>query len=303
MIGGIVEIAENGRYLSLYRGFLVVKTASEELGRVPLDDITALILSAQQVSLSKNVMNALLERKAAIITTGKNWHPSGITLPITAHHGHAGILQHQIKLSEPRRKRLWQSIVKAKITNQKDILILVGAAENKIKELEILGKRVKSGDPDNMEAQASRHYWPALMGGGFRRDRNADDHNALLNYGYTVLRAATARYVVASGLHPALGIHHKSSVNSFALIDDLMEPFRPVIDWTVYNLQSQKNELDPETKKKLVSVLTMDLKSEDDISPLVNCLGKLAQSFVHCVNGTNDKLRLPRLNIFPEVES
>ena len=302
MIGGIVEIAENGRYLSLHRGFLIVKTKTEELGRVPLDDITALILSAQQVSISKNVMNALLERKSIIITTGPNWHPSGVTLPMTAHHGHAGILQHQIQLSEPKKKRLWQSIVKAKITNQKDILTLAGADENKIRELGTLAKRVKSGDPENMEAQASRHYWPALMGTQFKRDRKAEDHNILLNYGYTILRAATARYVVASGLHPALGLHHKSSVNSFALIDDLMEPFRPVFDWKVFELQKLEKQLEPETKRSLVSILTMDLKSGDEVSPLINCLGKLAQSLIHCIKGTNDKLRLPNLIIHP-VES
>ncbi len=295
MIGGLVEIAQNGRFLSLYRGFLIIKTGDIELGRVPLDDITALILSAQQISISKNVINALLERKAVIITTGKNWHPSGITLPIAGHYGHAGILQDQIKLSEPRKKRLWQTIVRAKITNQKDTLRRIGTEDSKIRELDALAKRVKSGDPENMEAQASRHYWPALMGRDFRRNRKSEDHNVLLNYGYTVLRAATARHVVAAGLHPALGLHHSSQINSFALIDDLMEPFRPVVDWRVFELRKQEKELDPDTKRSLAAILTLDMKIQEEVSPLINCLSKLAQSLVRCIESSEEKLKLPEV--------
>lgn len=295
MIGGVVEIAEDGRHLSLFRGFLKVSEGATELGRVPLDDITALVLSAHQISLSKNIMTALLERKVIIVTTGKNWHPLGLTLPLEAHYGHAGILRDQIAISEARRKRLWQHLVRSKIENQKYILEHVGANPDKVQELGVLMKRVRSGDPDNIEAQAARHYWPALMGKGFRRDRTLDGTNAFLNYGYTILRAATARAVVAAGLHPALGLHHKSQVNAFALVDDLMEPFRPIVDGKVAKIAHEAEELTPEYKRALVSLLQLDLLTEKGASPLVNCLYQLARSVVVCLTDKEASLQLPQL--------
>src|SRR3990167_1818385 len=230
MIGGIVEVAEPDRYISVHRGFLKVSDENTELGRVPLDDITALILSAPQVTITKNLMVELAERKAVIVTCGRNWHPISITLPFAAHFEAAGILHDQIAAGEPLKKRLWQTIVKAKIAHQATVLDRHHPGHPKLAELAVLERRVKSGDPDNMEAQAARHYWPALMGKGFRRDRDMADVNAYLNYGYTVLRAAAARAVCAAGLHPALGLHHCARLNPFALVDDIMEPFRPLID-------------------------------------------------------------------------
>lgn len=297
MIGGVVEIAEDGRHLSLFRGFLKVSEGTTELGRVPLDDITALILSAHQISLSKNIMTALLERKVIIVTTGKNWHPLGLTLSLDAHYAYAGILRDQIGVSEARRKRLWQHLVRAKIENQKYILERFGTNRDKAQELAALVKRVKSGDPDNIEAQAARHYWPALMGTDFRRDRNLGGQNGFLNYGYTVLRAATARAVVAAGLNPALGLHHKSQVNAFALVDDLMEPFRPLVDGKVARFEGGEDELTPAHKRALVGLLQLDLLTDKGASPLVNCLHQLARSLVVCLSDKNATLQVAQLRL------
>lgn len=296
MIGGVVEIAEDGRHLSLFRGFLKVSAGDVELGRVPLADITALVLSAHQISLSKNIMTALLERKVAIITTGANWHPLGITLPLEAHYGHAGILRDQIALSPARHKKMWQQLVRSKIAHQQYILARMRGNARKEQELATLIKRVRSGDPDNIEAQAARQYWPALMGQDFRRDRDLAGVNACLNYGYTILRAATARAVVAAGLHPALGLHHKSQVNAFALVDDLMEPFRPLVDGIV--VQFDRDSLDvltPEHKRALVAVLQFDLLTDKGASPLVNCLHSLARSLVVCLTEKDAELQIPQL--------
>ena len=296
MIAGIVEIAEDGRSLSLYRGFLKVSDGGTELGRVPLDDISALILSAHQIQISKNIITALMERNVTIITTGQNWHPLGITLPLGAHHAHAGILYRQIELGEVRRKRLWQQVVCCKIENQKYILESHSSRTDKITELGVLLKRVRSGDPDNIEAQAARHYWGALMGKGFKRDRTLMDANRFLNYGYTVLRAATARAVVGAGLHPALGLHHKSKVNGFALVDDLMEPFRPLVDAKVLQIATDKTELEPADKRALAAVLQVDILTDKGASPVINCLHYLAQSLVTCLADKQAVLQLPHLN-------
>jgi CRISPR-associated protein Cas1 len=278
MIGGLVEIAESGRHVSVYRGFLKVSEDGNEIGRVPLDDITALILSGPQITLSKALLVELAERKAVIVTSGRNWHPVSLTLPFGAHFESAGVLRDQIDMSEPFRKRLWQQVVQDKIRNQASVLRYHAPDSGVVTELEVLGRRVKSGDPENMEAQAARRYWPALMGKDFRRDRNAEGTNAFLNYGYTVLRAATARAVCGSGLHPALGLHHGSRVNSFALVDDLMEPFRPMVDLVAMELSATSESVGVEEKRRLAAVLQTDMVAENGFSPVVNCIVRLAQS-------------------------
>lgn len=280
MIGGIVEIAESGRHLSVYRGFLKVSEDGAEIGRVPLDDITALILSGPQITLSKTLMVEMAERRAVIITCGRNWHPLSFTLPFGVHFESAGILKDQINMKEPLRKRLWQHIVQSKIMAQRTILELHAPQSPAIGELDILIRRTGSGDPENMEAQAARQYWPALMGPEFRRKQQAAGPNAFLNYGYTVLRAATARAVCGTGLHPALGLHHGSRVNPFALVDDLMEPFRPMVDSIVRELtqDSTNTDMGTEEKRTLVAVLQRDMLSENGLSPVINCISRAAQS-------------------------
>lgn len=290
MIGGLVEIAEDGRHLSVHRGFLKVSEEGGEIGRVPLDDISALILSGPQVTLSKSLMVGLAERKAVIVTCGRNWHPVSFTLPFGVHFETAGILRDQIEMSEPLRKRLWQQVVRAKIANQAAVLVRRHPDSRACSELGVLRRRVKSGDPENMEAQAARHYWPALMGSDFRRNREADGKNALLNYGYTVLRAATARAVCGSGLHPALGLHHGSRVNPFALIDDLMEPFRPMIDSVVMDMPDVDSEIQPENKRLLAAVLQEDMMLETGLAPVANCLARLAQSLTASLSAKSPAL-------------
>ncbi|MEX0760279.1 MAG: type II CRISPR-associated endonuclease Cas1, partial [Tistlia sp.] len=189
MIGGLVEVMEAGRHLAVHRGFLKVSDEGGEIGRVALDDITALILAGPQVTLSKALMVELAERRAVIVTCGRNWHPVALTLPFDSHFESAGVLHDQIAASEPLRKRLWQALVRAKIANQAQVLKRYRPAHPALDELDVLFRQVRSGDLDNREAQAARHYWPALMGSEFRRDRRAEGVNALLNYGYTVLRA------------------------------------------------------------------------------------------------------------------
>lgn len=280
MIGGLVEIADEGRHLCVYRGFLKVLDGQEELGRVPLDDIDSLILSGAQITLTKALIVALAERKATIVTCGPNWHPVSLSLPYGVHYLTAGVLQDQISASVPLKKRLWQQVVQAKINNQALTLQRHVPASKIINELKVLCRRVRSGDPENLEAQAARRYWPALMGDEFRRDQMADGANVFLNYGYTVLRAATARAVCGSGLHPALGIHHGSKTNAFALVDDLMEPFRPLVDSVAQDMSNRSTELGVEQKRRLAAILKEQVVLGSKLTPVVNSLTQLAQSLV-----------------------
>ena len=296
MIGGLVEIsATTQRHLSVYRGFLKVSEKENEIGRVPLDDITALILSGHQITVSKNLMVELAERKAIIVTCGKNWHPISFSMPYGTHFDAAGIFHDQIAASIPLKKRMWQQIVRRKIFNQ--ALVLQRHTQDAAVIQKILGltKRVQSGDATNVEAQAARLYWPTLMGKNFRRGRSLGGMNIFLNYGYTVLRAAVARAICGAGLHSALGLHHRGRGNMFALVDDLIEPFRPLVDSTVKSITLERNDLGPEQKRNIASVLQEDMLMEESPSPVVNCLNRCAQSLVSSLADKKTKLVIAQI--------
>jgi len=299
MVTHVVEITEDGHYLSKFRGFMIVKRGDDEIGRVPLDDMTALILSAHQITLSKNLMMALAERKAPIITCGKSYHPLSLALPYGNHHDQTGVLWAQIDASKPLMKKLWQSVVREKINNQRLALGYFDPTLKTLSELDTLSRRVKSGDPENMEAQAARLYWTSLLGKDFRRDFETGFENALLNYGYSVLRAATARAVCGAGLTPALGIHHHNRKNAFALVDDLMEPFRPLVDKTVKDIVDQPgvgaDDLTPDIKRNLSKILDLDVGLEKGTSSVMNALHRLAQTFVTSLHDKENKLEFPEL--------
>lgn len=299
MVTQVVEIAEDGNHLSKYRGFMTIKRERIEVARVPLDDITVLILSAHQITLSKALMVELAERKVPIMTCGKNYHPLAFSLPYDTHFDQTGILWAQIECSQPLAKRIWQSVVVEKITNQHVVLEYFEATSPALQELAILAKRVKSGDPENMEAQAARHYWTALLGTDFRRDRQTGAENSLLNYGYSILRAATARAVCGAGLTPALGIHHHNRKNSFALVDDLMEPYRPLVDMTVREIIDEgglaQDTLTPEIKRDLTKILDIDVQLEKGVSTVMNSLHRLAQTFVSSLHMKENKIEFPTL--------
>ncbi len=294
MQGRIVEVAEDRRHLSVYRGFMLVHNTGDErqeLGRVALDDMAALIASAYGISYTNNLLVALAERGVPFVLCAANHKPVGMLWPIDGHHLQAHRFDAQIACTLPTKKRLWASLVKAKLVQQAAVLEATGVAAA---PLQTLAKNVRSGDPDNLEAQGARKYWGLLFGPLFRRDQEADGLNALLNYGYTVLRAATARAVVAAGLHPSIGLHHSHDNNAMRLVDDLMEPFRPIVDWTVWQLQhTQPCYINPETKRALVKSLYLDLATPAGNTPVLFAIQKLATSLAQVLTNERTELDLP----------
>ena len=229
-----------------------------------------------------------------IVVLGSNYLPSGIFYPTNPHYLHKQKINLQIQSSKPLEKRLWQQVVKAKILNQATILSYFTTDDEK--QLFELAKKVSSGDKENLEAQAARKYWQRLFGLDFRRNFESAGINSMLNYGYAVLRAATARAIFASGLHPAIGIHHSNQENAFCLVDDLMEPFRPIVDFVVKKIaEENKNieELTPEIKKSLTKILNLDLTTCAGTTPINNCLTKLCQSFVRSLENQEANLDFP----------
>jgi CRISP-associated protein Cas1 len=197
----------------------------------------------------------------------------------------------QLASKLPMRKRLWQTLIKCKIAHQASLLEAWNFDSVGLKRLH--GK-VRSGDPENIEAQAARRYWSTLFGTGFKRDREADGANALLNYGYTVLRSATARFVVAAGLHPTVSLHHANQLNPMRLVDDLIEPFRPYVDGTVRTLVEQgKLDVNAETKRALAMLLYTDHETTRGISPLIQSIERLCVSLALVFLDERKALDLP----------
>ncbi|SNX60781.1 CRISPR-associated protein, Cas1 family [Nitrosomonas ureae] len=294
MIGRIVEVADDRRHLFLSRGFMVVKDTEgerKELGQIPLDDIAAVIANAHGLSYTNNLLVALAERCAPFVLCAANHNAVGMVLTIDGNYQQAKRFDVQLAASQPLKKRLWADIVKSKLQQQSDALEAAGAP---FIPLQALVRKVRSGDPDNFEAQGARRYWGLLFGDDFRRDQQSDGLNAMLNYGYTVLRATTARAVVAAGLHPTIGLHHSNESNAMRLVDDLMEPFRPVIDLKVWQLhQHGESQVTPDSKRELVRTVYDDMQTSVGATPLMVCTQKLATSLAQVFMGERNKMDLP----------
>lgn len=289
----IVDIATDGRHLSAYRGFMLISEEREEIGRIPLDDVGAVIIHAHGVTWSTNLVVALAERGALMVLCGSNHAPVAVCMPLDGHHGQNARMRAQWDAGKPLAKQLWRDVVVAKIRWQAAVLEAQGIDAT---AFDMLARRVRSGDPDNVEAQAARRYWPLLMGDDFRRDRASGGQNGLLNYGYTVLRSLIARSVVAAGLHPSIGIHHANRGNPFALADDLIEPFRPLVDALTLQLAARGClEVTPEAKRAFAGLIAFDLAGEMGTTTVSVAAVKLAQSVARCFEtGRASELTLPR---------
>ena len=291
MIGRVVEIATDGVHLSVDRGFMAVSQDHERIGQVALDDIAALVIHGHGATWSANLTARLAERGVPIVICGSNHAPVALVWPIDGHFEQGRRMQAQADATKPLRKRLWRELVRSKILAQADALKAFGLRSAGLRDL---AAKVRSGDPANIEGMAARRYWPLMMGKEFRRDRKSGGANAMLNYGYMNLRAATARSILAAGLHPSLSVHHESRGNALRLADDLMEPFRPYVDGVVKKLQEiGAGELDRDTKAAIVKVTTLDLEGPKGASPLQTCMDRLATSLALTYMGERKTLELP----------
>ncbi|MFZ2599810.1 type II CRISPR-associated endonuclease Cas1 [Corynebacterium casei] len=294
MIGRIVEIADDKRHLFVNRGFLVVRDTDgerKELGQIPLDDIAAVIANAHGITYTNNLLVALAERGVPFVLCAPNHNAVGMLLTLDGHHVQSKSIEAQLKASQPTHKRLWAAVVRSKLEQQAAAL---EAAGGPVAPLSALVSKVRSGDPENLEGVGARRYWRLLFGEDFRRDQDAGGANALLNYGYTVARASTARAVVAAGLHPSIGLHHSNDANPLRLVDDLMEPFRPIVDLKVWQLvRNGEGQVTPDTKRALVRTLYDDMQTSVGATPVMVCMQKLATSLAQVYLAERDKLDLP----------
>lgn len=292
MIKRCVEISSGPTHIMVRHNQLALMRDGEEIGRIPIEDLGVLLVDHPSVTYTHTALTALLANNVALVVCGGNHHPTGLVLPMEGHTVQAEAIARQASAAPRLKRRLWKGIVRAKITNQAHALEQAGREAG---GLHALARMVKSGDPENKEAQAARRYWPLLFGSGFRRRRSGVAPNALLNYGYMVLRASVARAICGAGLHPSLGLHHRNKYNAFALADDLMEPFRPVVDITVFRLWEEGvRSLSPETKAELLGILSAPVDWEGQKSPLAIALHRSAASLRRVLSGEQKDLCLPR---------
>ncbi|MCO5332840.1 MAG: type II CRISPR-associated endonuclease Cas1 [Pyrinomonadaceae bacterium] len=260
MIKRTVEISTPGCYVHTKDDQLVIERDGFKVGSVPIEDLGVLILDSPQLLITSSVMRSC-EQNVSVIFTDSKHLPSSLTLPFSVNSIQTKVLNGQIGISLPTKKRLWSAIISQKISNQARSLELCGKDGNALKGI---AARVKSGDPENLEAFAAKLYWKKLFGDDFHTDRDLPDHNMFLNYGYAIVRAATARAIVGTGLHPSLGINHKNQYNPFPLADDLVEPLRPFVDVRTYSVLSELSgsneelELTRDIKKQFLALLADD---------------------------------------------
>lgn len=300
----------NPAYLSLANSQLVIKLPEVEkstmpdsfkqnaVRTIPVEDIGIVILDHTQITVTQGLLEALLENNCAVITCDNAHLPVGLLLPLCGNYTQSERFRYQIEASLPLKKQLWQQTISAKILNQAAVLHNVRKIETG--NMSAWADRVKSGDSENMEARAAAYYWKNAFPQNphFVRDREGENPNNLLNYGYAILRAVVARSLVASGLLPTFGIHHRNKYNAYCLADDIMEPYRPYVDklvMDIYDTNPSVQELTTELKRALLEIPVLDVTIQGKRSPLMIAVSTTTASLYKCYCGESRKIIYPSM--------
>jgi CRISPR-associated protein Cas1 len=286
---------ESAAHLSFKNGQLVCAPQEGEPRTVPVEDIGFIVLDNHSITLSLRLIEELTSNNAAVVFCDQKHLPAGMTFSFSGNTTHAETLNAQMAMSVPLKKNLWKQTVEFKIKNQATFLEKAGVESEALRKL---ASAVKSGDATNREGAAARIYWQKLFGEEFRRDRFGDAPNNLLNYAYTILRAAVARSLVGSGLYPAIGIHHQNKYNAFALADDIIEPYRPYADEIVFEMWKSAEgslELSKEQKQQILKLLAVDVHMTNTLRPLMVGLSYTTASLVRCITGEQREIDYPEM--------
>lgn len=302
MIKRTIEISQSPAHLTVKLDQLLVQPhdqPAESHRSIPCEDIGVVLVDHQQTTYTHAALSRLVDFDAVVVVCGRDHLPNGILLPLSDHSQVVWRIHDQLSISKPLQKQLWKQLVQAKIRAQ---AMNLPDGSPKRGQLLAMVRRVKSNDSSNHESQAARIYWSSWLPAEikFRRDRDGDPPNNMLNYGYSVVRASIARALVAAGLLPALGLHHHNRSNAFCLADDLMEPLRPMVDLRVRQLflDHHRRDLDQPTKAGLLEVLTWPVMTEGisgGRGPLMVAIQRMVGSLVRCYQGHTRSLVIPAL--------
>lgn len=283
----IIDVS-NPAHLRTANKQLVIEQESRVAATFPIEGLEVILLSHPQITASIGLMQQCLESKVPIIVCDQKHMPKGYLFNPLAHTLHSKVLKLQAGASLPLKKQIWATLVRAKISGQSYVLSTKDKPDGGLSQLV---DRVKSGDPENIEAQAAVRYWRRLFGSEFRRNPDLDGVNSLLNYGYAIVRAATARSLAAAGLYPSIGLFHHNQYNHFCLADDLMEPTRPLVDNTVYDLcQDHIPSVDRSTKTTLLAVLQQEVAYDGRKYYLTDALHRSASSLAQALESGHGKI-------------
>ena len=283
MTDRIIEIADTAAYLSLENRLLKIQLPDRQTTTVPVSEIQCLILANPAVKITGALLSHLADAGAIVVVSGPNRLPTAMQLPLNGNYIQNERFRAQVSASQPLNKRLWQLIVKEKIKSQG--LLLKSRCGDDFNLLK-LSSMVNSGDTENLEGRAAVVYWKNLFDKPFLRERENYDNNLLLNYGYAILRAMAARACCGAGLHPTLGINHHNRYNPYCLADDMMEPYRYLIDRAVVKINPENipvEELSREMRKSLMEALMEKIPSSGGLYSLSDILRhnavQIAESF------------------------
>lgn len=280
----------NPAKLSIQRNQLVIQ--QEQRFTVPLEDISSILIESRQVTLTTSALSAIAEAGVTAFLCDERHMPSAVVLPTNQYCRQRKLLLAQVTLPKPLQKQLWQQIIKQKIRNQALCLRLL--KKQGAETLEALADAVRSGDSDNRESVAAAVYFPALFGEHFSRELDCPQ-NAALNYGYAILRGCIARNLVVHGLEPCLGLHHCNAQNNFNLADDLIEPYRPLVDLYVSSYVELTGELTPKRKQQLFNLTSYLVKQGQRKYRLMTGVGRCCASLASCISEQSKDLELPQL--------
>ena len=288
-----IVVVESSAKISASRSQIQIESIDKPILSVPAEDLGSIVVESNQTLITTRALQSIAKKGGSLVTCDEKFMPAGIFLPLKGHFSQTKTIRNQVNCSLPTKKRIWKEIITGKLENQARVLEAFDTPSHRLSRLSSI---VKSGDPENLEAQGARIYWKTLFGKDFRREIGGEKQNALLNYGYAVLRAIIARNAVACGLHPSIGIHHSNQFNAFCLIDDLIEPFRPFVDRIVRRIMDEKEiGMTKVNKALLINVLKENTIFNKSKFQIETALPHYVKNFSECIE-KRKKLHIPLLS-------
>lgn len=263
-----------------YTSHLMVVQTRDGINQVPIEDIQLLLVSTTQAVITTALLSELAEHNVKVIFVGKRRQPCCEVVNYYPNNRSMDLVTKQFNWSEDRKAILWTKVVYEKIANQIKVLNIYG---RQISELNDELDQLEINDISNREAVVARKYFPLLFDNKKFSRRKMTAVNAALDYGYSILLSMVNREIVEKGYLTYLGIHHRSNANAFNLGSDLMEPFRPVIDYWVAN--QNFIELTPEVKYGLIDALNLEVNYSGKAMLLRNAIGKYVSDCLRYLDG------------------
>ena len=285
----IVHVSQSEK-MRLKLDNLVVRKQGEEF-TIPLSDISMIVAEGGDTIVTLRLLSALSKYNIALIVCDNEHLPTGVYHAQNGHFRAYKKLQAQMTWTQEQKDKLWQIVTYFKINNQQDVLAMLEKDLSAMQLIAEYKEQIQPGDVTNREGHAAKVYFNALFGMDFTRvtQQEADVINAGLNYGYAIIRAQMARIVAGYGLNPLLGIFHKNEYNQFNLVDDLMEPFRQIVDVWVYQHLRNQEFLKYENRLALTNLLNLKIQYGKEKCTVSGAMDKYVKGFIRCIEDKDTK--------------